>query len=105
MTLASLLVITAVDATRREGLGLSEALVAGAAARFRAVLMTGSLAILGLTPMAVSQSVGSEIQRPFAVVIIGGLVTSMVVTLFALPVFYTFLARRDEPRPAGEAAA
>jgi cobalt-zinc-cadmium resistance protein CzcA len=105
VTLASLLVISAVDTARREGLGLSEALVAGAAARFRAVLMTGSLAILGLTPMAVSQSVGAEIQRPFAVVIIGGLVTSMVVTLFALPVFYTLLARRDEPRPAGEAAA
>jgi cobalt-zinc-cadmium resistance protein CzcA len=51
--------------------------------------------------MAISQGVGSEIQRPFAVVIIGGLVTSMAVTLFALPVIYTLVARPAPPSPEG----
>jgi cobalt-zinc-cadmium resistance protein CzcA len=94
VSLAALLVISAVDAARAAGSGDEEAVLEGAAARFRAVLMTASLAILGLTPMAVSQGVGSEIQRPFAVVIIGGLVTSIAVTLFVLPVFHSLLARR-----------
>jgi cobalt-zinc-cadmium resistance protein CzcA len=93
VSLAALLVISAVDAARAGGTGLVEALVEGASARFRAVLMTASLAILGLTPMAVSRSVGSEIQRPFAVVIIGGLATSIAVTLFLLPVIHSLLAR------------
>jgi cobalt-zinc-cadmium resistance protein CzcA len=101
VTLASLLVISAVDTARRAGTPLEEALVEGASGRFRAVLMTATLAILGLTPMAISQGVGSEIQRPFAVVIIGGLVTSMAVTLFALPVIYTLVARPAPPSPEG----
>jgi cobalt-zinc-cadmium resistance protein CzcA len=103
VSLAALLVISAVDAARASGTGIPEALLEGAAARFRAVLMTASLAILGLTPMAVSQGVGSEIQRPFAVVIIGGLMTSIAVTLFVLPVLHSLLARRaafSEPGPA-----
>ena len=99
VTLASLLVISAVDTARRAGTPLEEALVEGASGRFRAVLMTATLAILGLTPMAISQGVGSEIQRPFAVVIIGGLITSMAVTLFALPVIYTLVARPAPPSP------
>ena len=61
--------------------------------------MTALLAILGLTPMALSRGVGSEIQRPFSVVIIGGLLTSVVVTLFFLPVLYTYLARRGPAVP------
>jgi cobalt-zinc-cadmium resistance protein CzcA len=103
VTLASLLVISAVEAARRDGLAFGDALIAGASNRFRAVLMTASLAILGLMPMAVSQAVGSEIQRPFAVVIIGGLLTSIAVTLFALPVFYALLARRGAVAAAAEA--
>jgi cobalt-zinc-cadmium resistance protein CzcA len=51
-------------------------------------LLTALLAMLGLLPMALSQEIGSETQRPFAVVIIGGLVTALVVTLLALPVLY-----------------
>jgi heavy metal efflux system protein len=70
------------------------ALVAGAASRFRIVLMTALLAILGLMPMALSTGVGSETQRPFAVVIIGGLVTAVPVTLFLLPPVYSFIVRR-----------
>jgi len=86
--LASLLVVSAVDDRRREGATADEALVAGAASRFRAVLMTAMLAVLGLMPMAISTGVGSETERPFAVVIIGGLLTAIAVTLLVLPVAY-----------------
>ena len=56
--------------------------------------MTAMLAILGLTPMAISTGVGSETQKPFAVVIISGLVTAVAVTLFVLPAAYSFIVRR-----------
>src|SRR5262249_26396083 len=82
--LASLLVVSAVDVRRGHGVEVVAALSSGAASRFRAVLMTAMLAILGLTPMALSNGVGSETQRPFAVVIISGLVTAVAVTLFVL---------------------
>src|SRR5262249_37660776 len=61
VSLAALLVISAIDAKRRAGASLDEAIVGGSVTRLRAVLMTGSLAILGLTPMALSRGVGSEI--------------------------------------------
>jgi cobalt-zinc-cadmium resistance protein CzcA len=92
--LASLLVVSAVDERRRAGQPLNEALAGGAARRFRTVLMTALLAILGLMPAAVSSGVGSETQRPFAVVIIGGLVSAVAVTLFVLPLAYSLIVRR-----------
>jgi len=95
--LASLLVVSAVDERRRAGEDLLPALVGGAASRFRTVLMTALLAILGLMPAALSSGVGSETQRPFAVVIISGLVTAVAVTLFVLPFAYSFIVRK---RPA-----
>jgi cobalt-zinc-cadmium resistance protein CzcA len=99
--LASLLVVSAVDDRRRRGEEMLPALSHGAATRFRAVLMTAMLAILGLTPMAISTGVGSETQRPFAVVIISGLFTAVAVTLFVLPTVYSLVVRRI---PALEAA-
>jgi cobalt-zinc-cadmium resistance protein CzcA len=92
--LASLLVVSAVDDRRRSGEPMLAALAHGAASRFRAVLMTAMLAILGLTPMAISSGVGSETQKPFAVVIISGLVTAVAVTLFVLPTVYSLVVRR-----------
>src|SRR5258708_37267251 len=92
--LASLLVVSAVDQRRRSGEDLLPALVAGAASRFRMVLMTALLAILGLMPAALSSGVGSETQRPFAVVIITGLVTAIAVTLFVLPFVYGVIVRK-----------
>jgi heavy metal efflux system protein len=92
--LASLLVVSAVDQRRRSGEELLPALIAGTASRFRTVLMTALLAILGLMPAALSSGVGSETQRPFAVVIITGLVTAVAVTLFVLPFAYSLIARK-----------
>ncbi|MEP7309638.1 MAG: CusA/CzcA family heavy metal efflux RND transporter [Acidobacteriota bacterium] len=93
--LASLLVVSAVEQRRRTGEELLPALTAGAASRFRTVLMTALLAILGLMPAALSSGVGSETQRPFAVVIISGLVTAVAVTLFVLPFVYSVIVRRQ----------
>jgi len=103
--LASLLVVSAVDERRRSGQPMIPALVEGAASRFRVVLMTALLAILGLMPAAVSSGVGSETQRPFAVVIIGGLVTAVAVTLLALPPVYTFIVRKVPALASEEDAA
>ncbi len=97
VTLQSLLVISAVDANRYAGGELSQAIVNGATSRARAVVMTALLAMIGLMPMALSHEVGSETQRPFAVVIIGGLATALMVTLFALPGLYSLIARRQLP--------
>jgi cobalt-zinc-cadmium resistance protein CzcA len=62
--------------------------------------MAAMLAILGLLPMAISRAVGSETQRPFAVVIIGGMVTTLIVALFVLPVFYQVITPRRLGIPA-----
>ena len=69
----------------------------GATSRFRPVLMTALMAELGLLPAALSTAVGAETQRPFAIVIIGGLVTATLLTLVVLPVLYgTFETERPE---------
>jgi cobalt-zinc-cadmium resistance protein CzcA len=94
VSLVSLLVVSAVDARRRNGELQLSALIEGCAGRLRAVLMTALLAMIGLTPMALSTSAGSEIQKPFALVVIGGLGTALPVTLFVLPVLYSLLVRR-----------
>ncbi len=73
---------------RGHGLPLSEAVFEGAVSRVRPVVMTALMAALGLLPAGLSTAVGAETARPFAVVIIGGLVTSTVLTLFVLPVLY-----------------
>jgi cobalt-zinc-cadmium resistance protein CzcA len=77
----------------------------GAADRLRPVLMTALVASLGFVPMALSTSPGSEVQRPLASVVIGGLITSTVLTLFVLPVLYGWLEERREARLASRAAA
>ncbi|MBX3185278.1 MAG: efflux RND transporter permease subunit [Polyangiaceae bacterium] len=101
VSLAALLVVGAVDERRRAGDPMNTAILEGAGQRFRAVLMLAALAMLGLLPMAISTGVGSETQRPFAVVLIGGMVTTLGVVLLILPLVYRTLARRDGP-PAGD---
>jgi cobalt-zinc-cadmium resistance protein CzcA len=79
---------------RRTGVGSYRAAVEGSMVRLRTVLMTTLLAMLGLTPMALSHSIGSEVQRPLAVVIIGGLFSAAALTLLVLPALYvTFEGR------------
>jgi cobalt-zinc-cadmium resistance protein CzcA len=85
---------------RRSGIGAYQAALDGSLVRLRTVLMTTLLAMLGLTPMALSHSIGSEVQRPLAVVIIGGLFSAAVLTLVVLPALYvTFEGRHHHHAP------
>ncbi len=98
VALTGLLIISAINERLKEGLSMERACIEGAASRFRAFLMIVPTTMVGLLPMAVSTGVGSEIQRPFAVVIIGGMVTAFMMSLFLLPVVYRFL----RPKNLGE---
>ena len=72
----------------------SDAVMNGATVRLRTVLMTALLAMLGLMPMALSHSIGSEVQKPLAVVVIGGLVSATLLTLIVLPTLYFWVEER-----------
>ena len=76
-----------------EGRSRAEAIVEGAVTRLRPVLTTALVASLGFVPMALATGTGAEVQRPLATVVIGGLVSSTLLTLFVLPAVYD-LARR-----------
>ncbi len=69
-----------------------EAVFRGALSRLRTVLMTAWLAMLGLLPMALSRGIGSETQRPLALVVIGGLISATILTLYVLPALYHYVA-------------
>jgi len=94
VSLMGVLVLSAAEVRRRNGEALTTALIQGASERLRPVLMASLLALVGLLPMAVSTGVGSETQRPFALVVVGGMLTTLVVALFVLPVFYSLITTR-----------
>ena len=79
---------------RDEGAAPDVAAEDAAQARLRPVLMTAFTDIIGFLPMAVAASAGAEVQRPLATVVIGGLITSMLLTLFVLPAVYRWFAER-----------
>jgi cobalt-zinc-cadmium resistance protein CzcA len=81
---------------RAEGEALLAAVIDGAAARLRPVLMTALMAMLGLLPAALSTGVGAEATKPFAIAIIGGLLTATLATLTLLPVLYLLMMRKIE---------
>lgn len=89
--LNGVVMVSAINALRAGGMSLREAVLDGAASRLRPVLMTALVAGLGFLPMAMSRSPGSEVQQPLATVVIGGLLTSTLLTLLVLPVFYLTL--------------
>jgi cobalt-zinc-cadmium resistance protein CzcA len=78
---------------RKRGLNLNDALMDGALTRLRPVLMTALVASLGFIPMALNVGTGAEVQRPLATVVIGGLISSTILTLFVLPVLYKLSSR------------
>jgi len=82
---------------RREGLAVEFAVIKGAVLRLRPVLITASVAALGLVPMLFATGPGSEIQKPLAAVVIGGLISSTLLTLFMLPTLYNVLERSAKP--------
>jgi cobalt-zinc-cadmium resistance protein CzcA len=86
------------------GLPVEEAVVRGSLVRLRTVLMTTLLAMLGLLPMALSHAIGAETQRPLAIVVIGGLISATILTLFVLPTLYCSVARDAKPNGEGDEA-
>src|SRR5665213_1940890 len=86
--LNGVVLITSINQMRQSGLGPRDAVLGGARRRLRPVLMTAFVASFGFIPMAISTSTGAEVQRPVASVVIGGLVSSTLLTLFLLPVLY-----------------
>jgi len=81
---------------REEGADIDDAILKGAAVRLRPVLMTAFVASLGFIPMALSHGTGAEVQRPLATVVIGGLITSTLLTLIVLPTLYRWWERRAQ---------
>ncbi|MEJ2717858.1 MAG: CusA/CzcA family heavy metal efflux RND transporter [Deltaproteobacteria bacterium] len=94
--LNGLVMITFISKLHAEGSSLDDAILQGAVTRLRPVLMTALVASFGFVPMAIATSTGAEVQRPLATVIIGGLISSTILTLFVLPALYKiFVADRD----------
>ena len=94
--LNGIVMVTFLNDQRRQGMTIRDAVRKGAELRLRPVLMTASVAILGLVPMLLSTGVGAETQRPLATVVVGGLFTSTVLTLLLLPLFYEWSELRAE---------
>ena len=86
--LNGVVLISYINQLRREGQSLEDAVINGAMLRLRPVLMTALVASLGLVPLLLSTGTGSEVQRPLATVVVGGLVTSTLLTLLVLPTIY-----------------
>jgi len=97
--LNGLVMISFVRSLRESGLPLADAVRDGALGRLRPVLMTALVASLGFVPMAFNVGAGSEVQRPLATVVIGGIVSSTLLTLLVLPVLYRWLHRKDDATP------
>ncbi len=100
--LNGIVLISFINELRDKGLSVSEAVRKGAEMRLRPVLMTASSSILGLLPMLLSSGIGAETQRPLASVVVGGLITSTLLTLVLLPVIYEWVESRSEANNSAE---
>jgi cobalt-zinc-cadmium resistance protein CzcA len=100
--LNGIVLVSYINKLRAEGMDGEKAVVTGCSLRLRPVLMTAVVALLGLLPLALSHGIGSEVQRPLAIVVIGGLVSSTLLTLIVLPVLYQWFDRPDTPAPIAE---
>jgi cobalt-zinc-cadmium resistance protein CzcA len=93
--LNGLVMITFINNLRTEGKTLDEAVREGALTRLRPILMTALVASFGFIPMAIATGVGAEVQRPLATVVIGGVLSSTLLTLLVLPLLYQLVNRRN----------
>jgi len=91
-----LILISRFEYLKREGLSLREAIITGSLSRLRPVLMTTITTALGLLPLVITTGTGSEVQRPLAIVVIGGLVSSTLLTLIVIPTLYEWVTAKTE---------
>jgi len=101
--MSGVLVVAEINRQREaRGLGVREAVIQGALKQMRPVLMMIAVAMLGMIPAARATGIGSDVQRPLATVVVGGLLSTLVLTLLALPsLYYLMNGRRDSPRDEG----
>ena len=92
--LNGIVLVSYINLLRQRGIGMQLAIREGAADRLRPVLITALVASIGFLPMAISTETGAEIQRPLATVVIGGLITSTLLTLYILPLLYPWFAQK-----------
>jgi cobalt-zinc-cadmium resistance protein CzcA len=88
--------ISYVNELRGDGMPLQEAIRHGAILRLRPIMMTALVAALGLLPAALATGVGTDTQKPFALVIVSGLFTRLLISVFLMPVLYALVARPDD---------
>lgn len=100
--LNGLVIIAFIERLRRDGKPVLEAVRDGALTRLRPVLMTALVASLGFVPMAIATGAGAEVQRPLATVVIGGIISSTILTLLVLPALYVIFRKDSEPAPADD---
>ncbi|HEV2495271.1 MAG TPA: CusA/CzcA family heavy metal efflux RND transporter [Terriglobia bacterium] len=93
-----------INQLRARGRTIEDAAVEGAVRRLRPIMMTMLVATLGLLPAALSHDIGSDSQRPFAIVIVGGLIAALLMSIFLLPTFYVWWARPTDPLPQPDEA-
>jgi cobalt-zinc-cadmium resistance protein CzcA len=96
-----LLLVSYFNHMRATGLPVREAIIQGAEKRVRPVMMTALTAIFGLLPAALSTRIGAQTQRPLAIVVVGGMVTTLFLTRYLMPVLYSFYGHREPPAHAG----
>lgn len=92
-----------INQLRARGHSIEDSAVEGAVLRLRPIMMTMLVATLGLLPAAVSHAIGSDSQRPFAIVIVGGLVSALILSIFLLPTLYVWIASEGDKLPVPEA--
>ena len=92
-----------INQLRANGKSIEESAVEGAVMRLRPIMMTSMVATFGLLPAAMSHGIGSDSQRPFAIVIVGGLIAALVISIFLLPTLYVWVAREKDILPSREA--
>jgi heavy metal efflux system protein len=97
--LNGLVLVSFIRQLREQGVSVEEAVVQGCLRRLRPVLMTALVASLGFVPMALATSMGAEVQRPLATVVIGGILSSTLLTLLVLPAIYAWFDRGDAISP------
>jgi len=92
-----------INQRRARGASIEESAIEGAVLRLRPIMMTMLVATLGLLPAALSHEIGSDSQRPFAIVIVGGLMAALAMSIFLLPTLYVWVARDGDTLPKAEA--
>jgi cobalt-zinc-cadmium resistance protein CzcA len=98
------IMIEYINQLRARGYTVHDAAIEGAVLRLRPIMMTALVATLGLLPAATSNGIGSDSQKPFAIVIVGGLSATLLLSIYVLPTVYTWIARDGDVLPAYDPA-